>query len=311
VVLGSKRPLSPNFEAMEKRFELQSVADELTDTEYQFRIAGVPGILAMQIVTEALFRAHFPGRGDLNTDDHPRLEFLAPRALFRGDVATLPYALDVRRRSWAPDRLLDRYRAERGPLSNSRRLALGQTYTDMRSPLSDSQRKSLSWDAYIRGGPLAQSYRAAGIAPPPALPQFPKEAEKLLPFCATALAPSVMSVNTLSGVFHQPRGTAPARLIQACTASPEAIESAVRDYRVPPQALAESLLRIGAPQKALTVLRPCTGHPLCHVYRVRALTQLQQNIQAQKALARALTQYPDNVELRYLQALTRTAPANN
>jgi spermidine synthase len=301
VLLGAKQPINLDFAAMEKRTRLPSVQAELRDPNRKFRVAGVPGVLAMEIISDGLFRTRFPGDGPLNTDDRPRLEFMAPKALFRATNARLPRRLDGRRRAFGADRLLDRYLATRGPLSADERLDLALMYIDMRSPLSDSQRKSLVWDAFIRGGELLKRFRDDRIAPPPAIVDFPAEPEKLATMCEKHLAQALLFVNDHSGPFHHPQGTGPARLIQACASDTQAIVRAVRQYRVPPQALAEALIRMGDAKSALVVLGPCQGHPLCHAYRVHAWDLLGQGRNAAAELKSGLEQHPNSLDLRYLK----------
>ena len=72
------------------------VGDVRADLE-RVSVPGWPGIESLRVMDAAAVRA-VAGEGPVNTDDHPRLEFSAPRALFRRSRATLLDGLDRRHR---------------------------------------------------------------------------------------------------------------------------------------------------------------------------------------------------------------------
>ena len=93
LLIGSSEPLSPNFAKMEERFAAAAVQEELR----RIGIENLPTLLSLQVAaTEEVRRAW--GRGRLNEDLFPILEYEAPRAFFLGSGSTLLSRFDARQK---------------------------------------------------------------------------------------------------------------------------------------------------------------------------------------------------------------------
>lgn len=82
--LASMTPLSSDFAAMERIFDLPEVRSDMA----RVGVYNLASILAYHGMSPARFKANI-GEGPLNTDDHQRLEYLGARNMFLGTNATL------------------------------------------------------------------------------------------------------------------------------------------------------------------------------------------------------------------------------
>ncbi|MCC6336340.1 MAG: fused MFS/spermidine synthase [Myxococcales bacterium] len=87
LLLASRAPLSPDYAELARRVALPAVKADLGRLE----IAGVDGVLALQVMTEGLAE-DYAGKGPLNRDDHNLLEYRAPVAFFADEAAQVPDA---------------------------------------------------------------------------------------------------------------------------------------------------------------------------------------------------------------------------
>lgn len=115
ILLGSDRPLEPDFAALERR-----MADEDVRAQLEPKILFPSTLLALQTQGPET-AAETAGEGPLNRDRFPRLESNAPKAYFKGAYSSLAVAAHDRVR---PERrgglLLERYLRGRGkPLTAS------------------------------------------------------------------------------------------------------------------------------------------------------------------------------------------------
>jgi spermidine synthase len=91
LILGSRRPLSPDWKAVEEIYKREAVWKDL----HRLEILYPSTVLAMQRSGDASLRS-FAGPGPLNTERRPRLEYDAPLAMFRNDTARAVRAFDDR-----------------------------------------------------------------------------------------------------------------------------------------------------------------------------------------------------------------------
>lgn len=112
IVLAGTAPLDFDLPRLKQRFEQPDVASDLA----RVGIVGIPALLSLQVLSEASAQRLGPWRVKLNRDLHPRLEFLAPIGLFRGDRATLFDDRDDRRslRVTDTDLLVGRWARDHG-----------------------------------------------------------------------------------------------------------------------------------------------------------------------------------------------------
>lgn len=93
IMIGSREPLAPDFLRMQERYAQAAVARDLS----RIGIRGVPGLLALQLQTEAGVE-ELAREGGINSDDLPLLEYLAPRTLYVSAFAQRIVDTDARMR---------------------------------------------------------------------------------------------------------------------------------------------------------------------------------------------------------------------
>lgn len=103
ILVGSQQPIVPNFTAMTERLNRPEVAEDLA----RIHITRLAALLARQTHSPTATQALEQG-GDLNTDDLPVLEYLAPHAQYISAVAKRIEETDGRLHR-DPDLLLNQY----------------------------------------------------------------------------------------------------------------------------------------------------------------------------------------------------------
>jgi spermidine synthase/tetratricopeptide (TPR) repeat protein len=91
LILGSSAPIDLNFSRVSERFALEQVREDLQRIE----ITSLPTLLSLQIASDTTVRK-MAGRGRLNEDSYPILEYQAPKAFFLGSVAGVIRSHDER-----------------------------------------------------------------------------------------------------------------------------------------------------------------------------------------------------------------------
>jgi hypothetical protein len=96
ILIGSLRPHNPEFELLSRRMQLSDVSADLTHPLIEGRIHDPLEFLAGQMMSDRVFKTHFPGSGRLNSDYRPYVEFAAARDFFTGGSPLSFYRLDER-----------------------------------------------------------------------------------------------------------------------------------------------------------------------------------------------------------------------
>ena len=92
IVLGSEKPLTVDYSAMAQRLKYQKLADELARIS-----APVPeAIIGLHLMSGKRV-ADYAGEVEINTDNHPVMEFSIPRHLFKWDIKENLQSLDRQR----------------------------------------------------------------------------------------------------------------------------------------------------------------------------------------------------------------------
>jgi hypothetical protein len=139
VLLGTKERLAPDFQVVARRMAYGPVAQSLG----AIGVDGMLALLCLQTLTEDALD-QYAGRGILNTNAFPYLEFAAPRAFFSRASAVALRQADERGHLVAPDLLVARYLGGRTLLPSEARSMAGalapasQLSTDL---LAMAQRK--------------------------------------------------------------------------------------------------------------------------------------------------------------------------
>jgi len=104
LIVASRQPLRPDPARIDRLLALPGIGEDLRPGR-PVVIHSALELLAHQVLSDEVVSAAFPARPPLNTDDHPWLEFEAPRAMFRQDKPTLIDGLDERQRPLSRCRL--------------------------------------------------------------------------------------------------------------------------------------------------------------------------------------------------------------
>ena len=99
LLVGSMEPLEIEFEQLEVRLRSPKVHASLNQERLREKVEGILSFLSIQLMSSRSFKATFPGKGTLNSDFFPYLEYEAPRAFFVGKGAEHIYDLDERHRA--------------------------------------------------------------------------------------------------------------------------------------------------------------------------------------------------------------------
>jgi spermidine synthase len=91
LILGSSSPMDMNFSRVAERFNLDQVREDLQ----RIKITSLSTLLSLQIASDTTVRK-IAGRGRLNEDHFPVLEYEAPKAFFLGSVANVIQSHDER-----------------------------------------------------------------------------------------------------------------------------------------------------------------------------------------------------------------------
>lgn len=92
LLLGSRKPLEPDWVRVNQRFQIPEVRQDLKNAS----VPDLPSLLYLQLLSPASVN-YIAALDDLeNTDDNDYLEYRAPRDLFEGAQPTLPGKLDER-----------------------------------------------------------------------------------------------------------------------------------------------------------------------------------------------------------------------
>ncbi|MEW5739166.1 MAG: fused MFS/spermidine synthase [Myxococcota bacterium] len=156
LLLASRAPLHPDYAELARRLALPAVREDLARLD----IAGVDGVLALQVMTEALAE-EYAGAGPLNRDDLNLLEYRAPVAFFADQAAQVP---DARRTPRAfPDLLITPWLATH-PLDAQRAQQLARAVASGQN--ADFAVRRSAAEAWVRLDPssLAARQMLAAIA---------------------------------------------------------------------------------------------------------------------------------------------------
>jgi tetratricopeptide (TPR) repeat protein len=91
LMLGSSSPMDVNFSRVAERFNLDQMKEDLQ----RIKITSLSTLLSLQIASDSTVRK-IAGRGRLNEDHFPILEYEAPKAFFLGSVANVIQSHDER-----------------------------------------------------------------------------------------------------------------------------------------------------------------------------------------------------------------------
>ena len=91
MILGSASPMEVNFSRVAERFNRDQVKEDLQ----RIKISNLSTLLSLQIASDSTVRK-MAGRGRLNEDRFPILEYEAPKAFFLGSVANVMQSHDER-----------------------------------------------------------------------------------------------------------------------------------------------------------------------------------------------------------------------
>jgi spermidine synthase len=91
LILGSSSPIELDFSRIIERFNLEQVREDLQ----RIVITSLPTLFSLQIASDSTVRK-MAGRGRLNEDHYPILEYEAPKAFFLGSVASVIRSHDER-----------------------------------------------------------------------------------------------------------------------------------------------------------------------------------------------------------------------
>jgi hypothetical protein len=91
MILGSASPMDVNFNRVAERFDRDEVKEDLQ----RIKITSLSTLLSLQIASDSIVRK-MAGRGRLNEDHFPILEYEAPKAFFLGSVANMIQSHDER-----------------------------------------------------------------------------------------------------------------------------------------------------------------------------------------------------------------------
>jgi hypothetical protein len=94
LILGSSAPINLNFSRVDERFNSDQVRQVREDLQ-RIEIGSLPTLLSLQIASDTTIRK-MGGRGRLNEDHYPVLEYEAPKAFFLGSVAYVIRSHDER-----------------------------------------------------------------------------------------------------------------------------------------------------------------------------------------------------------------------
>lgn len=144
IIVASREPLAPDFEAMERRMRLEPVRADLD----RISIDSAAALLGRQILSsEGL--ARLAGEGSINTDDLPVLEYGAPLAQFTGAEAASVALADERLRDRRA--LLSTHYHRLRPLDRAACRSLVRMFSDPR--MSDTAMKREFLHYYVSRWP--------------------------------------------------------------------------------------------------------------------------------------------------------------
>jgi predicted membrane-bound spermidine synthase/tetratricopeptide (TPR) repeat protein len=152
ICLASNDPIQPDFAAMEDRLDHPAIRNDLA----KLRVFTLAQLLAYHFISPG--RIHdFIGQGPINTDDHQRLEYEAPKDLFHAVNSTYLHRIDGYNAlaDGTNDSLLERYYAYREttgePLSRSE-LEFAADQIEMLHSLDGERRSKLpDYARYLAG----------------------------------------------------------------------------------------------------------------------------------------------------------------
>lgn len=98
LLLGSRQPLSISLEVLDARLRSPVVQESLGGWEGGGSILDGMEFLALQVLSSARFKELYPGKGRLNYDFFPFVEYEAPKAFYTGEDVRDFFSLDGRLR---------------------------------------------------------------------------------------------------------------------------------------------------------------------------------------------------------------------
>lgn len=96
LLLGSQRPLSVSLEKLDERLRSPAVQQSISGWEGGGSIRNGMEFLALQVLSNEQFKQHYPGKGGLNYDLFPFVEYAAPKAFYTGEDVRDFFKLDQR-----------------------------------------------------------------------------------------------------------------------------------------------------------------------------------------------------------------------
>lgn len=97
LVVGSKRPIDVDPSAIRARLSDPRVQGDLNRPHLPPQARNEHDFMRRQMLSREVVATHFPGTPPFNTDDHPILEYQAPKAFFANERSTVLMRLDERR----------------------------------------------------------------------------------------------------------------------------------------------------------------------------------------------------------------------
>ncbi len=123
VLLGSAHPVEPNDERIAAALNDPNIRDDLA----RIGITDIADLLSLHMLSDSAVTA-YAGVGEFNTEDHPRLEYEAPRAFFTNVGVASVFRVDERLVISAPGSLL-RSRWREGKVSDDDQRRIGMLHT--------------------------------------------------------------------------------------------------------------------------------------------------------------------------------------
>jgi spermidine synthase/MFS family permease len=123
ILLSSTFPIPVDFDVLRHRMSQPAVADDLSRID----IGDVATLLSTQSTTY-LPKFLFSAQGEINTEQHPLLEFMAPVCLFAPTAMNIPTTVDDRYSGNRTDLWFTRYE-KRHPLTTKDYLAIGRYHS--------------------------------------------------------------------------------------------------------------------------------------------------------------------------------------
>ncbi len=248
LLVASGAPLAPAPERLERRLSSPSVA---LDLRADPSLGSPLDLFAHQALSEVALARHFPGRAPLDLDGFPKLEFEAPRALFRAARPRVVEHLDERALPLARSGLMIRALIEARPLDAEALLRLSAL---VREAEGDSLVSALDEAAISAAGiPRVEPAVATGrleLLLGEHVTSLLAAGSPLEPATCTLFATRLRAhLKATTTVFWQPSPEPFKALVAACAAAHPQSAASLH------LALADSLFALALPVEAIEVAR--------------------------------------------------------